>query len=205
MTLDASTNTLYNLINVDYVILFVVFNSETGVQIGSKYKSNIINWVGQISQSMVIEGTKIYISYYWISRGILVYDTAQQNFIESYETSLSSFVFSSIFIYNHRLFIAGYDSSTEVSLLESGDLSKISIIPDISVSSFGMVTSPATEYVISSYSNIGQFGTNTAIARTNYTSELFILIENANKNNQRWSQHSNLLQTCWITDSFIWI
>ena len=151
---------------------------------------------------MVIEGTKIYISYYWISRGILVYDTVQQNFIESYESSLSSFVFGSIFIYNSRLFIAGYDSSTEVSLLESGDLSKISIIPDISVSSFGMVTSPATEYVISSYSNIGQFGTNAAIARANYTSELYILIENANKNNQKvkWTfkPSANLINNCFL-------
>ena len=179
MALDTSSNKLYNFINVDQAKLFVVFNSETGEQIGSKYKSNIANWNGQISQNMLIEGTKIYISYYWIFRGILVYDTIQQAFTESYKSSLSSFDFGSIFIYNSRLFIARYDSSTGFSLLESGNLSKISIIPDISVSSFGMVTSPATEYVISSYSNIGQFETKTDIFETKYTSELFILIVNA--------------------------
>ena len=107
--LDTSNNILYNFINVDYVKLFVSFDSETGVQHGLKYKSNNTNsWVGQISQSMIIKGTKIYISYYWIFRGILVYDTSQQTFTEFYESSLSSFAFGSIFIYNSRLFITGY-------------------------------------------------------------------------------------------------
>ena len=135
---------------------------------------------------MEIDGTKIYISYYWVYRGILVYDTVQQTFTESYESSLPSFVFGSIFTYNSRLFIAGYDSSTGFSLIESGDLSKISIIPDISVSSFGMVTSPVTEYVISEYietfiQTSNQFTTNTEYLNTNFLIIINEIIFNANK------------------------
>ena len=53
-------------------------------------------------------------------------------------------IFSSIWNYINN-------TSTGFSLIESGNLSKISIIPGISESIFGMVMSPDTEYVISEY------------------------------------------------------
>ena len=75
MALEPSTNILYNFITADNIKLFVSFDASTGTQIGAKYKStNSLNWVGDTSYNMIIEETKIYISYHWVESGILVFD-----------------------------------------------------------------------------------------------------------------------------------
>ena len=61
-------------------------------------------------------------------------------------------MFEFIFIYNNRIFITGYNSSNGMNFLESGDMNKISNLPDIRASNINMVKCQVSEYTFTSYS-----------------------------------------------------
>ena len=61
-------------------------------------------------------------------------------------------MFEFIFIYNNRIFITGYNSSNGMNFLESGDMNKISNLPDIRASNINMVKCQVYEYTFTSYS-----------------------------------------------------
>ena len=79
---------------------------------------------------------------------------------------LCSPIFSSIWNYINN-------TSSGFSLIESGNLSKISIIPDISVSIFGMVISPDLEYVINEYTGTFSQTSNLFTTNSEYLNTIF--------------------------------
>ena len=171
--LNSSDYSMYNLVNIDYVMLFMVFNATNGNQLQNKFMSNnTANWVGQTSNSMILQGFKLYITYYCVNRGILVYDTVQHLFTESYEYVLSSNQMNLIYIYNNRIYAVGYDSSNGYGTITSGNLEQISILPDISNSSIGMTIIGSTVYTIQSFIDSPSFIAVTATS--GFASEITI-------------------------------
>ena len=111
---------------------------------------------------MILQGFKLYITYYCANRGILVYDAVQHLFTESYEYVLSSNQMNLIYIYNNRIYAVGYDSSNGYGTITSGNLEQISILPDISNSSIGMTIIGSNVYTMQSFIDSPLFITVTA-------------------------------------------
>ena len=128
-------------------------NSANGNSIGSRYMSNnTSNWSDQFIIKMIINSNKIFATYVWIKRGLIVFDTSSNLFSESYEYSSTINNMNWIIIFNSRLFYFGWDTSTNRAIISSAKLGNLSLIPDISTSNFGMNIIVGGQYTISSNS-----------------------------------------------------
>ena len=160
--LNTAGDKLYAFMNIDYVKIFVSFNSADGTLVGDRFLSNNgLNCNEQYVDSIALNINKVYVSYYCIKRGLLVYDISLNSFSESYEYTSSNSDMSKFIIFNNILFYFGWNKSTNNAVVSSAALSSLAYISNITSSSFEMNKIINSDYSFSSTSISDNMATST--------------------------------------------